>query len=56
MRTLLKNVYVKLMRFVANILAAYNLPESTRYISQVYNEVDNQKTEQMTLEGYKCIL
>lgn len=46
MVTLLENVYVKLMRWVANILAAYNLPESTQYIPQIYNEVDNQKTEQ----------
>lgn len=41
------------MRFVANNLTVYNLPESTQYIPQMYSQVDDLKIEQMKLGSYK---
>lgn len=35
------------MRFVADILAVYNLPEFTQHTPQVSDHVENQKIEQM---------
>ena len=51
-----ENVHVEQMRFVADILAVYNVPEFTQHSPQMSDRVDNQKLEHMKLGSCKGVM